>query len=94
MLQVRFAVSLVWENIGAYIWKNKWKDRLKELLFYLKVLKDTGQSSQKLAVSLKTIKLENGFFKRVDTKIALRKWITCKSFKLLKKAKEGLKSEG
>ena len=62
----------------------KIKDRLKELLFYLKVLKDTGQSSQKLAESLKTIKLENGFFKRVDTKIALRKWITCKSFKLLK----------
>lgn len=31
------------------------------IIFYLKVLKDKGQSSQKLPESLKTIKLENFF---------------------------------
>ena len=80
----RFALLFLWSEKILGLTFGKIKDRLKELLFYLKVLKDTGQSSQKLAESLKTIKLENGFFKRVDTKIALRKWITCKSFKLLK----------
>ena len=62
----RFALLFLWSEKILGLTFGKIKDRLKELLFYLKVLKDTGQSSQKLAESLKTIKLENGFFKRVD----------------------------
>lgn len=41
------------------------KDQLKKLLFYLKVLEEEWQNSQKLPKSLKTIRLKN-FLKKSE----------------------------